>query len=132
MTNFISNCGYKRTKGKRLVISSVEYFCQSTYACAILIYVRFFEKYVYRRVFTQRYLFIDAKISICLLEQNGVKTNKRTVCAQSEQIFWPDFGLLSLPFSALCNAERVDTIHVQNNKHTITDQCSSTVLFRMD
>ena len=39
------------------------------------------------------------KINICLLEQNGVKTYKRTICAHSEQIFWPNFGSLSWPFS---------------------------------
>ena len=39
------------------------------------------------------------KINICLLEQNGVKTYKRTICAHSEQIFWPDFGSLSWPFA---------------------------------
>ena len=66
------------------------------------------------------------KISICLLEQNGVKTNKRTVLRtlRSDFLAWLRFVVLT--FRALCNAGRVDTIHVPHTtfyaKHPRTQQ----------
>ena len=57
-------------------------------------------------------------------QTNGLRT------LQTDFLAWLRFVVLT--FRALCNAGRVDTIHVQNNTHTIRDQCSSTVLFRMD
>ena len=55
------------------------------------------------------------KINICLLEQNWVKTNKRTVLhmlhtLRTDFLAWLRFVVLT--FRALCNAGRVDTIHL--------------------
>ena len=52
------------------------------------------------------------KINICLLEQNWVKTNKRTVLRTLRTDFLAWLRFVVLTFRALCNAGRVDTIHV--------------------
>ena len=53
------------------------------------------------------------KINICLLEQNWVKkNNKRTVLRTLRTDFLAWLRFVVLTFRALCNAGRVDTIHV--------------------